>query len=245
MIPKTIHYVWVGNSKKPENIKKCIRTWKKEYKDYKIIEWNERNFDINSNSYVKEAYAQKKWAFVSDYIRIWAIYNYGGIYFDTDIIAVKPIDDLLQNKAFVGYENSYAPFTAVFGAEPKHPFIGRILEEYNKCSKKFDKNNTNTILISNILLHEYGCQLGNKEQLLKDDLRVYKKEILCEPSFKSKTIHAYAASWQKKGDRSFLGNLEATLRGKCFSKRWIIFFQIPKLLLFRPKVIIGHLLGRI
>lgn len=245
MIPKKIHYVWVGGNPKPDNIEKCISTWKRLYNDYEIIEWNENNFDINSNEYVKEAYSQKKWAFVSDYIRMWAIYNYGGVYFDTDIIAVKSIDDLLNNCAFVGYENNYAPFTAVFGAEPKHPFIKRILDAYESCNKKFDKNNTNTILVSNILIKEYGCKLGNKDQLLKDGLRVYKKEILCEPSIKSKTIHAYAASWQKKGDRSFLGNLEATFRGHCFSKIGIILFYVPNILLFKPKKWLSHKLGRL
>lgn len=245
MIPKKIHYVWVGGKEKPPKIRKCIETWKKIYHDYEIIEWNESNFDINSNEYVKEAYNQKKWAFVSDYIRMFVIYNHGGIYFDTDIIAIDSLDELLNNEAFIGYENNYAPFTAVFGAIPKHKFIKRVLDLYDNCDKKFDKNNTNTILVSTLLQNEYNCKLGNKEQLLMDGLKIYKKEILCEPSLKSKTIHAYAASWQKKGDRSFLGNLEASFRGLCFNKFWIILFQIPNFLLFKPKKMISHILKKI
>ena len=80
MIPKKIHYVWVGGNPKSKDIERCIKTWKKHLPDYEIIEWNENNFDINSNQYVKKAYEHKKWAFVSDYIRMYAIYNYGGIY---------------------------------------------------------------------------------------------------------------------------------------------------------------------
>lgn len=245
MIPKVIHYVWMGEKKKPDLIEKYIKTWKEKCNGYEIIEWNEKNFDINSNAYVKQAYKLKKWAFVSDYVRMWAIYNYGGIYFDTDIIVVNDIDELLVNEAFVGYENNYAPFTAVFGAIKGHPFIERILKEYEQCDKDFNKKNTNTKIVSNILQNEYDCKLGNKEQLLKDNVRVYKKEILCVPSSKSKTIHAYEASWQSKKDRSFIGNLDAKLRKKCIEKKWIFLFQIPNFLLFKPKVLISHLLGRI
>ena len=84
-IPKTIHYCWFGRGEKPEIVKKCIDTWKDKLSDYKIIEWNEDNFDINQNDYVKEAYKAKKFAFVSDYVRVYALYNYGGIYLDTDV----------------------------------------------------------------------------------------------------------------------------------------------------------------
>lgn len=245
MIPKKIHYVWVGGNEKPNYIKKCIQTWKDKYPDYEIIEWNETNFDINTNEFVKEAYKRKKWAFVSDYIRMFVIYHYGGIYFDTDIIAINSLDSLLNNKAFIGYENDYVPFTAVFGAIPKHAFIKKILDLYDNCDKKFDKYNTNTSLIANLLKKEYNCKLGNQEQILNGDLKIYKKEILCEPSLKSITIHAYVASWQKKGDRSFLGNLEAFLRGLCFNKFWIILFQVPNFLLFKPKKAISHILGKI
>lgn len=86
MIPKKIHYVWVGGKEKPKNIRKCMKSWKKHLKDYEIIEWNENNFDINSHPFVKAAYNAKKWAFVSDYIRAYVIYNEGGIYLDTDVI---------------------------------------------------------------------------------------------------------------------------------------------------------------
>ena len=170
-IPKIIHYVWVGNNEKPKDIKRCMETWKKHLKDYEIIEWNEKNFDIDSNKFVKEAYEARKWAYVSDYIRAYAIYNYGGIYLDTDVLVVESLDSLLDNRAFVGYENPQYPFTAVFGAEKNHPFIKDMLDYYDNKSFEFDKNNqydkVNTKTVSDILIEDYDCKIGNQEQMLR------------------------------------------------------------------------------
>ena len=91
MIPKKIHYIWVGGKEKPKNVERCIKTWKRVFKDFEIIEWNEENFDINSCSYTKCAYEAKKWAFVSDYIRLYALNTIGGVYLDTDVLLVKDI----------------------------------------------------------------------------------------------------------------------------------------------------------
>ena len=101
MIPKIIHYCWFGGGPKPKSVEKYIRSWKKYCSDYEIIEWNEDNFDISSSPlYVKQAYAAKKWAFVSDYARLKVVFEYGGIYFDTDVQVIKNIDTLLQYDAF-------------------------------------------------------------------------------------------------------------------------------------------------
>ena len=198
-IPKIIHYVWVGNNEKPDDIKRCMQTWKKHLKDYEIIEWNETNFDINANRFVKEAYEAKKWAYVSDYIRAYVIYNHGGIYLDTDVLVVDNLDSLLDNRAFVGYENPDYPFTAVFGAEKGHPFIKDMLDYYDNKSFEFDKDNqyekVNTKTVSDILIEDYGCETGNKEQLLREGIKVYKDDILCNPSVNSKTIHIFTGTW--------------------------------------------------
>ena len=103
-IPKIIHYCWFGRGEKPEIVKRCINSWKENLKDYEIIEWNENNFDININNYVKEAYENKKYAFVSDYVRVYALYNMGGIYFDTDVEVFKSLDEFLQEDSFWGFE---------------------------------------------------------------------------------------------------------------------------------------------
>lgn len=196
MIPKIIHYVWVGNNPKPKDIKKCMKTWKKHLKDYKIIEWNESNFDISSHPFVKKAYEAKKWAYVSDYIRMYAIYNYGGIYLDTDVLVLENFDKFLNNKVFIGFERENYPFTAVFGAEKKNKFIKKLLDYYdNLDAYNFDFENNNTISVSNILINEYGCSKENKEQLLKDGIKVYKDDILCNPSKNSTTVHIFTGTW--------------------------------------------------
>ncbi len=196
MIPKIIHYVWVGNNPKPKNIKKCMKTWKKHLKDYEIIEWNESNFDINSHPFVKKAYEAKKWAYVSDYIRMYAIYNYGGIYLDTDVLVLDNFDKFLDNKVFVGFERENYPFTAVFGAEKKNKFIKKLLDYYdNLDAYNFDFENNNTISVSNILINEYGCSKENKEQLLKDGIKVYKDDVLCNPSKNSTAVHIFTGTW--------------------------------------------------
>ena len=104
MIPKIIHYCWFGGNPLPESAKKCIASWRKFLPDYEIKEWNESNFDVNSIKYTREAYKLKKYAFVSDYARMWILYNYGGLYFDTDVELIKPIDDIIARGNFMGRE---------------------------------------------------------------------------------------------------------------------------------------------
>ena len=97
-IPKIIHYCWFGKKEKPEIVKKCINSWTDKLKEYEIIEWNEDNFEMNSNRFITEAYRLGKYAFVSDYVRLYALYEYGGIYLDTDVEIYKEFsEDILEN----------------------------------------------------------------------------------------------------------------------------------------------------
>ena len=194
-IPKKIHYVWMGGKEKPEQIKRCMKTWKKFLKDYEIIEWNESNFDINSHPFVKKAYEAKKWAFVSDYVRAYAIYNQGGIYLDTDVLVVDELDQLLNNRAFVGYEAPNLPFTAVFGAEAGHPLIKDMLDYYDGLEINFEFSDNNTLSVSKLLIDKYGCEIGNKDQTLIEDIHVYREGVLCNPSEESITVHVFLGSW--------------------------------------------------
>lgn len=199
MIPKKIHYVWVGGKEKPDAIKKCMKTWEKYLEGYEVIEWNETNFDIDSHPFVRAAYDAKKWAFVSDYIRAYAIYNEGGIYLDTDILMLDNLDSLLNNRAFVGYENPENPFTAVFGAEKNHPLIKDMLDYYDTLTDyKFNFENNNTLSVSKLLIEKYDCKTGNIEQVLKEDIKVYRDGVLCNPSNDSITIHVFLGSWISK-----------------------------------------------
>jgi mannosyltransferase OCH1-like enzyme len=200
-IPKTIHYVWVGENEKPKDILRCMKSWKKHLGEYEIVEWNENNFDISSNKFVKQAYEQKKWAYVSDYIRAYAIYKYGGIYLDTDVIVLDDLTRFLDNEAFVGFENSNYPFTAVFGAEKGHPLIKDMIDYYHDINFEFDKNNqlekTNTKTVSELLVSKYHCIVNNKEQMLETGIRVYPDNVLCNPSLESSAIHILTGTWME------------------------------------------------
>ncbi|WP_223896818.1 glycosyltransferase family 32 protein [Lactobacillus huangpiensis] len=201
MIPKIIHYVWVGGNPKPKNIQRCMKTWTKHLQDYQIIEWNEQNFDIHENKYVEQAYQAKKWAFVSDYIRAKAVYEMGGIYMDTDVLVLDDLHDLLGNRAFVGFENKENPFTAVFGAEKGHPLIKDMLSYYDDRDFTFDKQDqlagVNTVSVSDILKNKYNAQPNNKEQQLQEGIHVYPDGVLCNPSAQSKTIHVFTGTWME------------------------------------------------
>lgn len=195
-IPKVIHYIWVGGNEKPKDIKKCINSWEKHLEGYEIKEWNESNFDINSHPFCKAAYEAKKWAFVSDYIRAYVIYNEGGIYLDTDVILLDNFDEYLKNRAFVGFENKDHPFTAAFGAEKKHPFVKKILDYYNNINDySFDFESNNTISVSNILINDYGVVPNNQYQVVDEDIAVYPDTKLCNPSKDSTAIHVFTGTW--------------------------------------------------
>lgn len=139
-IPKIIHYCWFGGNEKPECILKCIKSWKKYCPDYEIKEWNETNFDINLFQYTKEAYEAKKWAFVSDVARLWVIYNYGGIYMDTDVEILNNIDHILEYDLFMFFQSERTLNTGMgFGAPKNNHIVKSILDDYRKI--QFVSNN--------------------------------------------------------------------------------------------------------
>lgn len=132
MIPKIIHYCWFGRGKKPKLAKKCIESWKKYCPDYMIIEWNEDNFDVEKYPYAKYCLEHKKWAFLSDFVRLKVVCEQGGIYFDTDVELVRNIDELLKYEAFFGFENeNYVNSGLGFGSIKQHKIIIKMLEEYH------------------------------------------------------------------------------------------------------------------
>lgn len=132
MIPKVIHYCWFGRGEKPKLAKKCIASWKKYMADYEVIEWNEDNFDIDMNAYTRMCYDQKKYAFLTDYVRLIVVQKYGGIYFDTDVEVVRNFDDLLDNSAFFGFETSKYVNTGLgFGAEKENEIVKQMISEYD------------------------------------------------------------------------------------------------------------------
>lgn len=169
-IPKIIHYCWFGKGEKPEIVKRCINSWEKVLLGYEIKEWNEENFDIKSNAYVRQAYEAKKFAFVSDYVRVYALYNYGGIYLDTDVEVFKTFDDLLDNDSFWGYEQDNYIATSTIGSKKGNELIKLFLDSYK--DKTFIKEDgsfddlTNVAIITKIL-EEYGLNKNGLYQELK------------------------------------------------------------------------------
>ena len=132
MIPKKIHYCWFGRGEKPRLAKRCIASWKKYCPDYEIIEWNEDNFDINTNEYTKWCYENKKYAFLSDYVRLLVVYRHGGIYFDTDVELIRNPDFLLKNQAFFGFEsNEYVNTGVGFGAKVGNIAVNQMINKYD------------------------------------------------------------------------------------------------------------------
>lgn len=202
LIPKKIHYFWFGNNPKSELVLKCMESWKRWAPDYEIIEWNESNCDINECAYVREAYAAKKWAFVADYFRIKKIYEYGGIYVDTDIEFVSDIAPLRLNNAFFEFETKNAINACIFGAIKGFPLIKNWLDTYKndhllKADGTLDTSNTIVVRLTSILKKHYKLDLNGKEQTLKHDIKIYSPNVLILDMYDGKCItqHHYEASW--------------------------------------------------
>ncbi len=169
-IPKTIHYCWFGGKEKPDIVKRCMESWTKHLPDYEIVEWNESNFDISMNSYVKEAYSSGKYAFVSDYVRVYALYHDGGIYLDTDVEVFKSFNDLLHHSSFWGFEQENYIATSTIGAEKGNPLIKHFLDSYD--GKTFIKEDGTFNVLTNVaiitkLLESFGLKKNGEYQEIK------------------------------------------------------------------------------
>lgn len=211
---KYIHYCWFGGKPLSKLTKKCIKSWKKYLPDYEIIEWNESNVDLEECPFIKEAYENKKWAFVADYARTKAIYEMGGIYFDTDMIITKDISFLLDKETFLGVEDSMMVNAAVWGtSKPKTDLAKKILDFY-KSQKHFDVDNIYKISIPRIItriLNEYGFDPASKEvQVLNKNIYVYPRPYFYPLSFNYKNnkfdkntcmIHYFDATWIPKNEQ--------------------------------------------
>lgn len=209
MIPKKIHYCWFGGGEIPEKDKKCIESWRKHCPDFEIIEWNESNYDLSKNKYMSDAYEQKKWGFVPDYARFDIIYTHGGIYMDTDVEIIKPLDGLLDCQAYMGFEEGdFVNGGIGFGAEAGNPVIKALRDMYDTMD--FFKSDGQLNLLPSPYyitekLEQFGLVRNNKKQSLCDGkLTVYPKDYFSPKDFLTNliqqtentyTIHHYNASW--------------------------------------------------
>ena len=218
MIPSTIHYCWFGHNPKPELAEKCIESWKKHCPTYEIIEWNEDNVDLSCCPvYVKEAYAREKWAFVTDYIRLKVVYENGGIYLDTDVELLRPLDDLLTHSAFMGCEGTEYVNTGLgFGAEKGCIILRNNMAVYERMNPIDETGSfvsspcphyTTKILkelgisfpIKNIVVTDMGLTIYTNEYFNPYDWKMDKLKL----TGNTYSIHHYGGSWmsgkQKKG----------------------------------------------
>lgn len=208
MINKTIHYCWFGNNPKPKLILKCIESWKKFLPDWAIIEWNETNYDVNKNAYIREAYAAGKWAFVCDYARFDILNSNGGIFLDTDVELLKPIPDrMLMDEAFCGFESdSTVNPGLIFGSVKNQHLLSEIMQVYESKSfgTKVDNGRIENIVdIVTGVLDRNGLIHDNSYQTVMG-VAIYPKEVFCcfnheiqafETTPETISIHHYYASW--------------------------------------------------
>ena len=215
MIPKIIHYCWFGRNPLPPLAIKCIASWKKYFPDYEIKEWNEENFNVNIISYTQEAYKAKKYAFVSDYARFWILYKYGGLYFDTDVEVIKPMDDIVAIGPFMGCEkrigeNNFKTLAVApglgLGASAGLGLYKDLLDLYSTLHFNNEDNSFNlktVVEYTTEVLYKYGlkdtCEIQKCAGVF-----IYPKDWFCPMdydtgkiclTFNTRAIHHYCGSW--------------------------------------------------
>lgn len=253
-IPKVIHYCWFGKKPLPRKVEKCIASWKRYCPDYEIIQWDETNFDVGQNRYIREAYESEKWAFVSDYARLKIIYENGGIYLDTDVKLIKPLDDLLQYDGFMGFQNREIINEKVyetvatglgFGAAPHHPIIKILLKDYLEIP----------FLSGDGTMDLTPCPIRNTKALMGQGLKadgsrqeicgmqIFPAEYFCpldrstarmKITANTYSIHLFWATWYDKKEKKWLILQKLIGSSACYTLRYqtlcTVKNQIKKLL---------------
>lgn len=240
MIPLKIHYCWFGRNPLPKSAKKCIASWRKYFPDHEIIEWNEDNFDVNSIPYTQQAYEAKKYAFVSDYARFKILYEQGGLYFDTDVEVIRPMDDIVRRGAFMGFEINPClarPQGAVnpglgLGATAGMPLYKSVLDYYAGLNfKNADGSYNMTDAVVNITTRELisAGMKGNGGIQIVSGITIYPAEyfnplddaigklILTSNTY---TIHWFTKTWMNTSPfRIYLSRLSHRILGVDFTSK--------------------------
>ena len=236
MIPRIIHYCWFGRGEKPELAKKCIASWKKFCPDFEIREWNEDNCEYLAMPFMAEAYAAKKYAFVSDVMRLVVLEQYGGVYFDTDVEVVRDITPLLVGEGFIGVENDgFVNSGQVIAAVSQHPVIQAMIEEYKKLHFTNADGTINAVGCPHLntdVMERFGLVPNGREQVVAG-IHVYPadffnpldsatgKLVKTENTY---SIHWYSMSWLPKRVR-----IKAKL-GRLWRRMWRTAKRLPVLM---------------
>lgn len=215
MIPKVLHYCWFGGAPKSELILRCMDSWKKYCPDYEIREWNEENVSIaDCPLYVRQAYAMKKWAYVSDYVRLKIVYENGGIYLDTDVELLKSPQELLTHNSFFGFEDGAFINTGLcFGAERHSAIVGELMASYDGVPFLLPDGTVDALPCpkrNTAVFIKHGLKQNDRMQVLEGDVLVLPSIYLCPLDFstfrmrkskKSISVHHYAASWMREDEK--------------------------------------------
>lgn len=224
-IPKIIHFCWLSGDPYPDLVRCCIQSWKEKLPDYEIILWDKERFDIHSVPWVEQACAAKKWAFAADYIRLYALYNYGGIYLDSDVEVLRSFDDLLERSYFFGREHtpdridvSHIVEAATFGAEPKHPIIKKCLDYYEGRKFKLEDGVFDTTVLPHIM-----ATVLNDAGVLSELLPMHyfspknTRTQIVEANAETYSVHHFNGSWYSLAQRK---HVDARIRlCKLFGER--------------------------
>ena len=215
-IPKKIHYCWFGGKPKPKLAERCLKSWKKYCPDYEIIEWNEGNFDVSSAPlYVRQAYKAGRWAFVTDFVRLKALLEQGGIYMDTDVEVIKPLDPYLHHAAFAGFENPQRVQTGLLACEKDFPLFREFIGYYDTASflkPDGSQDITTNVEILTALCVKHGLKLDGTYQMV-NGFAVYPTEVFCPVDYdteklhktrKTVVIHWFASSWHTEEELRIL-----------------------------------------
>lgn len=206
MIPKKIHYIWFGGNPLSPLALRCIESWKEQCPDYDIVRWDETNFDISQNRYCRDAYEQGKWAFLSDYARLWVLVHEGGIYMDTDVELLKPLDSFLQEEAFSGFESEGSVPTGLMASRKDFPLFVDLLKDYD--DRDFILPDGSLNMTTNVVYITESCKRNglilNGEKQTVAGFTLYPKDYFCPKDYSTKkleitpnthAIHHFDGSW--------------------------------------------------
>jgi len=216
MIPKKIHYCWLSGETMPQMLQNFMETWKKVLPEYEFILWDKKKFDINGVKWVREAYAEKKYAFAADYIRFYALYNHGGIYLDADVEMLKTFNPLLDCESFIGFEYMSIPEAAVIGASSGVAWVKKCLDYYADLSFYDERGKIRNlavpIMVKNVLRKHYGQKICDDSTIQRlDGLNLYPYQYFSpKDPYKNRInlsentccVHHSVGSWCGKGERS-------------------------------------------